>query len=218
MGMTGGEAQLRALRRNLADLARPGGKAHTEIGRSVAKEVKGVLKTEFADGTAPDGSTWTPTKGGKQALLSRKIPSSFVATVMNDDILFASRIPWLNAHQTGHTWPARHAGGGQVFFDANNKFISSERARKLSGKKTKAVESGADLLNYYRNRRNKETKERYAELVAKSRSFAAHVVTAHTLPQRLIYPDNSDVPAPWATAIERGVREPVMRWAGKATE
>jgi hypothetical protein len=129
MGLTGDFAALKKLRRDLADLARPGGKGQTAIGKAVGLEGRKVLQQEFASGEGVAGE-WAEKRRGGQALKTKKIPSTITADPTGTGVLFRSVIDWLEAHQEGHIFPPRAAGGQVLTFGKNGRLLSEKRARR----------------------------------------------------------------------------------------
>jgi hypothetical protein len=128
MGLTGDFAALKKLRRDLADLARPGGKGQTAIGKAVGLEGRKVLQQEFASGEGVAGE-WAEKRHGGQALKTKKIPSTITADPTGTGVLFRSVIDWLEAHQEGHTFPPRRASGQLMIF-RKGRLVSAARAAK----------------------------------------------------------------------------------------
>jgi hypothetical protein len=189
MALTGDFDELRALRASMRELGLTSGRAQRDIAKAVAAEVKGLLKQEFATGEGPDGA-WARTVRGKQALQSKRLAAGdFQDKPIEGGVEFVSKVSWLRAHQEGHTWPARSAGGQSLFF--NNK----GRLLKL-GKLSKRV------------LRVKFVEEKITR---------KHTVRERVLPARPIIPEGGDMPPAWSEAISRGAEAGVQRWYDRAT-
>ncbi len=189
MGLKGDVAGLKKLRREIEDLANPKGRAQAEIARNVIREVRGVLKQEFAAGEGPYGP-WDLTKQGKPALISRKLPQDFKGAVIPGGALFYGRIPWLIAHHEGHTFPARQVAANKSFltFNARGRLIKASRALNKKGQAKRGV----------------------------TQTFAkAHTVSARTLPPRPIYPTRG-MPAKWSGPISRAGLAGMQAWQQRA--
>jgi hypothetical protein len=127
MPITGDFKKLKALEKKLADLAMPKGTAAMQVGKQVSREILKVVKDEFARGVAPSGAPWQEKARGGQALESRKLPNAIRPYPDGLFILFSSRVPWFGAHQTGHVFPARAAGGQVLTFNKKGRLLKASR-------------------------------------------------------------------------------------------
>lgn len=189
MPLTGDTAGLRRLQSSVQNLARG-----TDILRGIDREIKGLLKAEFATGQGPYGS-WQVTARGRQALESRKLPQAFTSEITASGLRFVGKTKrdFLTAHQEGHEFPARQRAANQQFltFDKRGRLIKNSRALNKKGQVKRGVHQ----------------------------TFAkAHTVGARILPQRQIVPDGSDVPPSWEQALERGATNGVQRWYERAVK
>lgn len=186
MPLTTPTAKLRRLRSDVASLATPTGAGQRGLLAGVRTSVKQLLVEEFATGTGPDGAAWQKTAKGEPALVSRKLPTAFTATIESGGVRFQGRVDWLEAHQTGHVF-ARRQGGGQTMIFRKGKLVSRARAaRGWSGPKS------------------------WTDVTAR-----AHSIGQRVLPQRQIYPENGLTPR-WEDAIGRGLVGGMERWARRA--
>jgi hypothetical protein len=190
--LTGDLAGLRRLRRSVEGLARPDGAGRAELAGQVQGEVKALIAEEFTRGVAPDGSTWAPTKRGKPALISRKLPNAFASRIDRGVVRFIAKSTrdLLVAHQHGHVFPARQVGEHKQYlsFNSKGKLVAERRIFKKDG----TVRRGAS--------------QRYA---------AAHTVRERVLAARQIYPEGT-MPLRWQEAIARGLTSGMTRWAAAA--
>src|SRR5690349_19485394 len=189
MALTGDFNEVSAVRASMRELGLTSGRAQRDIAKEVAKEVRGLLRAEFASGEGTEGA-WARTVRGKQALQSKRLAGGdFQDTAIPGGVEFVSKIDWLQAHQEGHTWAAREAGGQSLFLNEKGRVL---RLGKLSkrGLRVKFVE----------------------EKVARQ-----HTVGERELPARPIIPEGSDMPAAWSDAISRGAEAGVKRWYDRAT-
>lgn len=189
MPLNGDIVGVRALRADMVRLARG-----TDLLRGIDREVKGLLKEEFATGEGPYGP-WQNTVRGRQALQSRKLPQAFKSEIGPSGLRYSakSKRDLLTAHQEGHEFPARQRAANQQYltFNSKGKLIKNSRALNKKGELKRGVHQ----------------------------TFAkAHTVGARVLPQRQIVPDGSDLPPPWEQAIERGAEGGVMRWYARAVK
>jgi hypothetical protein len=189
--VTGDLAKAKALARNLRDLADPKGRAQQEISREIVREVRGLLREQFAAGVGPYGM-WPLTVRGKPALVSRKLPQDFRGEPVPGGVRFwwGGRARWIRAHHEGHVFPARQAGGQSLFFNEKGQLL---RLGKLT----------------VRGLRTKFVMERVAR---------AHTVGQRVLPKREIYPDRGVGSSPtWAAHVNHGARLGMQRWRERAT-
>jgi len=187
MPLTGDFAKLKKLQRNMHDLSKTGGRSQAEVARGVGREVKGVIREQFASGSGPYGA-WQQTVRGKPALLSKKLPNDYKATpVPGGVVVMPSRAKWLIAHHEGHVFSARSVGAEQNFLTFNRAGRLIKASRALN-KKTGAVRRGV------------------FQIFAK-----AHNVGPRTLPARPIYPEGA-IPTKWAVAINAGAAQGMQRW------
>src|SRR5688572_28526526 len=128
MGFSGPFGRLRQLQKELRDLADPRGRGQQEVARQVVREVRGVLKEQFAAGEGSDGP-WARTKDGRPALVSRKLPQDFRGKPVPSGARFSSRISWLRAHHEGHTFGAQEVAANQRFltFDRYGRLVRASR-------------------------------------------------------------------------------------------
>jgi hypothetical protein len=190
MPLTGDFSKLKKLKRAMADLGRKDGSAQREVGRQVVREVRGVLREQFAEGTGPYG-TWERTKRGRPALVSRKLPQDFRGSTIPGGVKFTSRVTWLRAHHQGHTFPAQQVAAQSRFltFDKRGRLI---RRSRIFNKKTGQVRRGV------------------------SQTFAReHSIGARVLPRRPIYPDRGMSPR-WAQRINAGAAIGMRNWHARA--
>lgn len=179
--------EVRRLRSSLARLARG-----TPILQGIDYEVKKLLKQEFATGEGPYGP-WQKTARGRQALQSKRLPTAFKSTIGPSGLRYVakSRRDFLEAHQQGHIFPARHR-------EANKQFLTFNKFGRLI-KNSKAL--------------NKKGKVRAGVFQTFAR---AHTVGKRVLPQRRIAPEGTDLPPSWEAALERGATYGMNRWYGRA--
>lgn len=181
--------QLAALGNEMRDLAKA-----RPLVRALDRAVKGILKAEFATGAGPSGA-WKPTVQGKQALLSRKLPTAFRSVVAGLGIEFVGRSnrDLLVAHQEGHVFPQRHV-------KALKQFLTFNRRGRL-------MRASRALTNDGRARKS------YTQIFAR-----AHQVGRRVLPQRQIVPEGSTLPGPWDQAIGQALSPALDQWAHKAAK
>ena len=132
MPITGDLARLSRLAEGMKEYADPESRARLEMAGAVATAVKTLVRAEFSEGIDPSGAAWARTKGGRQALQSKKLAPSVKSYPTATGVLFESRIPWLQAHQEGHTFPARAAVSREALINPRSgRFISATRAAKM---------------------------------------------------------------------------------------
>lgn len=190
MALTGDSKQLDNVRRAMLDLGTPLGRTQTDVARSVIREVRGVLRDQFAKGEGPS-KTWIQTARGKPALISKKLPQDFVGKPVPSGVEFTSRIPWLIAHHEGYVFGSRNVGASKQFltFDKNGKLIKRKRALNKKGEARRGVF------------------QTYAK---------AHTVGGRVLPARPIYPEGY-MPPRWLSRLTRGVSAAIDRWYQRAS-
>jgi hypothetical protein len=189
MPLRGDTSKARALARSLRDLADPSGRAQAEITREVVREVRGVLKEQFAAGVGPYGM-WPLTTRGRQALVSRKLPQDFRGEGIPGGARFWSRVPWLRAHHEGHVFPARAGGGQSLFFNEGGRLL---RLGRLTA----------------RGLRTRFVSERVTR---------GHTIGQRVLPKREIYPDRGVGSSPtWSAHLNHAARVGMQRWRDRAT-
>src|SRR4051812_27184297 len=171
----------RAIERRALELADPGGRGQTAILESVGVQGLALLKSEFATGTSADGDAFTPTKRGRAALVSNKLPYAFEWRVDRGVIRFVGRVKreWLLAHQLGHVFPARSVAANSQYlnFNSKGKLVAERRIFRKDGTQRRG------------------SFQRYA---------AEHRIRERTLPERHIVPAGPDLPAPWRAAVNAG--------------
>lgn len=162
--------------------------------RAINRATKGLLKEEFATGVGPNGP-WDPTKRGKQALQSRKLPQAFKSNVARGELSFVARTTrdMLTAHQEGRAWPARHSAGGQILtFNKRGRIIKAKNAISRGSLK------------------------KHGELrLKRGVSFAevqAHRVGQRVLPAREIVPTGTKLPESWEFVLDAVALVEVQRW------
>jgi len=188
MALTGDFDGLRRLRADMGKLA-----TGTDLLRGIDREVKGLLKEEFASGKGPYGS-WRPTVRGRQALQSKKLPQAFKSEIGPTGLRYSakSKRDLLTAHQEGHEFPARKRAANQQFLTfKNGKLIKNSRALNKKGEVKRGVQQ----------------------------TFAkAHTVGKRVLPQRQIVPEGDTLPPPWENAVTRGAERGMQRWYERAAK
>lgn len=200
MPLSGDWKGLTNLKKNIAALKKAG-PWEREILGGIAKEVRGLLSYEFASGVAPSGVPWQPTVRGKQPLDTQRLASDFKARIVAGAVIFYSRIPWLSAHQEGHTFSARHVA------DRKNVMRFSNRGRLVK----------AARFDKIRYRTDKKTGQQIEVRNRGRVTFArAHTVSARILPARPMAPEG-ELPELWQGAVGRGVIGAVQRWYTQAT-
>jgi hypothetical protein len=181
---------LHRIERNMGELAT--GEAMLE---GIKREGLVLLKHEFSTSTSAEGDPFTPTKRGRPALASRKLPFAFDARVDRGVVRFIGRVrrDWLLAHQTGWKFAAREVAANRQYlsFNSKGKLVAQRRIIKKDGQ----LRRGAF--------------QRYA---------AAHRIQARELPERHIVPVGPGLPPPWAAAASAGVASAIAKWAENATK
>jgi hypothetical protein len=189
MPLTGDFMNIRQFENSLRDLARTGGGSQREIGFQVIKQVRGVLKEEFASGEGPE-SEWQRTVRGQKALISKKLPQDFFGVIIPGGVFIGSRVPWLQAHQEGFTFPERQVAKETHYLTFNKKGRLIKKSRTLNKKG--------------------EVKRGVYQTFAK-----AHTVGGRELPARPIYPEGA-IPEKWAKAINEGAEIAMTKWYERA--
>lgn len=182
MPLQGPTVELRALAKKMQALGTPGSPLERRFLGRVREGFKPVVKDMYRTGTGPDGSAWAPTKKGKQALASRKMPGMVAVKRIPGGLLLAWRRAWMVAHDEGHTFPARQVKAESAFltFDKRGRLIKASRALYKRG-----VKAGQARAGVYQ-------------------TFArAHTIGRRVLPPRHQLP-RGPLPAPWLAGILRG--------------
>jgi hypothetical protein len=187
--LEGDKRQLGALAQSMRDLA-----TGAPIARELEREVKSLLKEEFAAGVGPYGD-WQETKRGKQALLSRKLPQAFKSEFQPNGLRFSAKTSrdLLVGHQEGHTFPARQVAANKQFLTfKNGKLVKLSRALNKRGEVRRGVHQ----------------------------TFAReHTVGERVLPARPIVPrDSEGMPSTWQNACTRGAERGMQRWFEQAVK
>lgn len=189
MPLTGDYDGVRRLRTDVAKLA-----TGADLLRGIDREVKGLLRQEFASGSGPYGA-WRPTVRGRQALQSKKLPQAFTSEIGPTGLRYSakSKRDLLTAHQEGHEFPARSVAANKQFltFNRGGKLIKSSRALNKKGEVKRGVY------------------QRFAK---------AHTAGARVLPQRQVVPEGDELPPPWENAVTRGAEAGVQRWYDRASK
>jgi hypothetical protein len=189
MPLTGDFDGVRKLRADVKKLT-----TGADLLRGIDREVKGLLKEEFATGQGPYGA-WQNTVRGRQALQSRKLPQAFTSELQPNGLRYMakSKRDLLTAHQEGYKFPARQRAANQQFltFNKGGKLIKNSRALNKKG----------------------ETKRGVYQRFAK-----AHTVGARVLPQRQIVPEGDELPPAWKSAVTRGAEAGVQRWYDRTSK
>lgn len=125
---TGTFDRLRRLRRNVVELANAGGQPQRQIAKEAQKDVKQLLREQFAEGRGPD-DPWERTADGEPALVSKKLPSDFEAQIRPGGLLRVqpSRATWLRAHHEGHVFTTRQGGGQVLTFNKSGRLVKRAR-------------------------------------------------------------------------------------------
>lgn len=194
-------AQLRELQHQMRDLAAPEGTAQRRINESVARELRGVLREEFATGEGAYGS-WKPTVHGHQALESNRIAQTFFLIAVPGGVFGWSLIPWLIAHQVGATFAERVQSANrasQITGQSAGRYLTFNRAGKII--------SPAKIFNAKGEVRRG----------AYQRFIADHRIGARHLEARPMVPDmGRAMPPKWGEAINRGGEAGMRSWYEKA--
>jgi hypothetical protein len=206
---------VRQLERRFASLATPGSALERAFLGTVREELKPEIRKMYQDSADPFGSAWTRDKDGRPAYQSKKMANAVGLKRVEGGLSVRQWVKWIAAADEGHTFPARQAKAGNVFTTTAGKFISARDAGRLYGKRTIAVTDG-NGARFYRNRLDKATGSRFAELVAKGRAFDAHTVGSRRLPPRRQQPGGR-MPEGWGEAINRGSDKAMQRFLAKAT-
>lgn len=127
MPLTSPDAALRKLQRSMNQLV-----TGPALLRGVQGEVKKLLADEFRSSVGPDGAAWQQTVRGTPALVSRKLANVFTSEIAARAVSFHGRLDWLEAHQEGHTFAARAAGGQALIFGRDGKLVRSSAVKKQS--------------------------------------------------------------------------------------
>lgn len=195
MPFTSPTARLAAVQRDLRSLGDPEGSGQRFVLSGIRRAIlRGPLREEFKTGIGPKGP-WQPTARGKQALRSNKLAGAFAAQLLAGAVEFSGAVKrnWLEAHQTGYTFPARKTAANQQFLTFNRKGRLIKNSKALS-KKDGLVKRGVH------------------------QTFAKpHTVKAHVLPARPMVPTGTTLPAAWETAASAGASEGLERWAKRVT-
>jgi len=166
---------------------------------SMKREVFTLLRDEFKQGSGPDGETWEPTKRGKPAMVSKKLPFAFGARADRGELRFIGKTKrdLMSALHAGHVFPPRVAKASALRFNSKGSLISAAAFRRALDKRP----SG----------KNPNRKRRYS-----IRTAAAHTVGERVLPPRPIIPQSGEMPARWQAAVNAGVFRVVAAWAERA--
>lgn len=171
----------RRLERTVGELAHPEGAGQVAMLEGIKREGLVLLKHEFATGTSAEGDAFAPTKRGRAALVSNKLPYAFEARIDRGIVRFVGRVKreWLVAHQLGHVFPARAVSANQqhLNFNSKGKLVAARRIFKKDG----TTRRGAY--------------QRYA---------AEHRIRERVLVERHMAPVGPDLPAPWQAAVSAG--------------
>jgi hypothetical protein len=194
MPFTSPTARLAAVQRDLRSLGDPNGSGQRFVLSGIRRAIlRGPLREEFQTGIGPKGP-WQPTARGKQALQSKKLAGAFTAELLAGAVQFEGvvRRNWLEAHQFGHSFPARKTSAQQQFLTFNRKGRLIKNGKALNKKG--------------------EIKRGVHQTFAKP-----HIVKAHVLPARPMVPTGTTLPAAWEAAASAGASEGLERWAKRVT-
>lgn len=172
--------------------------------RAMAGAVKQAIKDQFAFGVDPYGKPQPERVDGNEAFVSKRLGNAVRVTPVADGVQGLgelkenksgrARRQWLDAHQQGHTFPARNVSAGSVAFNARGQRIKLRRLKGVLGKATKRVTLG-EREAYWREQK------RSARLLGRTVAVRAHTVKQRVLKVRLIYP-NAGIGARWGGRIK----------------
>lgn len=199
MALVGDVAQITRIAGSLRELGTPSSRPQELIAIGVGVELKERLRTEFTASQNPSGNPWKLKKSGKPALVSNKIPGSFEFYPTATGVGAKSKIEWLEAHQTGHVFPARQAAARTAAKEAlGNRFVSFKKVLQAAkGKNVERVETTRGTM-FIRQRKTR------SDILVRAVEVKAHEVRSRTLPARPFLPVSSTMPAPWAESINKG--------------
>jgi hypothetical protein len=188
MGLRYDSRTLHRLEQRFEKLA--SGRPPEDLAHAIEKEVRGLLKEQFAAGIDPAGNTYKPLRSGKPAFYKKmRIPQDFRSATVPQGVLFYGRIRWLDAHQHGHVFPARKVAANKNYltFNSKGKLVAERRIFRKTG----------------------EVRKGGYQVFAR-----AHEIGKRVLPQRMIYPEGA-LPKRWDEALERGAEAGMEEFFGE---
>lgn len=208
MPLTAPFAQLAAVRSGFASLASRNGSSRQALLRSVSLQVKNALREQFRDSVGPSGSPWQQTTKGKPSLVSKKLPGAFRFEVANGVLKGKgkSNRDMLEAHQLGHSFGSRRAGGSTMSFSARGRLISAARFRRASE------------LARARNISNGLMGKKLRKWKGFERRAIQHTVGARVLPARPIVPTGSTMPRLWESYVRIGLTDGMQKWSSRMSK
>ncbi len=190
------------------------------VTKAMAGAVKLAIKDQFASGVDPYGRPQPALKNGKESFVSKRLGNAINVTPVADGVEGVGELKdnksgnprrqWLDAHQQGHTFPARQVGGSRIAFNARGQRMKLKRLGKTLGKSTKRVTLG-ERESYWLERKHS------SRLLGRVTNVRAHTVRERVLKVRLIYPD-SDIGARWGGRINTATSEALTKQLERAVE
>lgn len=191
MGLTGDFAGLERLRHSLGR-----GQLEAAVLRGIKQQGLVLLKHEFATSTSATGAPFEKTVRGKPALVSKKLPQAFEATMAANSVKFVGRVSrdWLDVLETGHVFEERRVGEKQQYlsFNRRGRLVRESRLFNKAGELRRGV----------------------------YQTFArAHTVKKRRLPPRPPLPgaESRDLPLPWDAAVKAGSAIGLGWWTEKVS-
>lgn len=217
MALRGPFSEVRRLRRQLAELARPGSTAQRQVMAGVVPVVKQLFAEQFKSGTDPSGAVHKPRVDGKPALVSEKLArGALKVEVVGTGLVAAPKTKHIGDILT--TQDEGHVFAPQSVTQFRLRGKTATASRLVS--KTKFLRRVAETAVYHRKGSDtwtytKEDKRGRARFRGERRVVQ---VGLRVLQARRLKPDGTSLPqryrVPIARAMAEGIRALLSRVDG----